>query len=991
MITRRQIRFLTNFGILFFIFAILYAALNSSWAHRYYSTLLQNKTDWIIRTDKLHINPFIGTVRIRKAEIRSPDQRSLMAAGNIYVRVNPLSLLRGKIIVSRLELKNVYLSFTKDPHKKDDGPPKFTHEYITQLAKKIANNFALQNITVLDGQITPITIMLGKKAGGYVQFDFDNFEFEVSQNILRKNDFVFSADNFFVNHKNMATHLAVDSVLSGERVIIDNLRWTRPEGYYEAELDVSTESDLIAGEIRITADIPNIFDKKLIGEGRVKLTPPNLYLEPFKIDAGDMVVQAPGKMFVPKGDYEVDVKLGNTDLEAVGEVFDLSILKQLQGLARLQGKLKGRLPELKAEAEVDGENVIYGALNFSQLNAGIQLQGRRFKWQAKVPQAGRTVVDANGQVEMRGSPMRPFLEKLEVQIDGASLKPIFVAGQLEGALSGKGTLLQKEKGFGGGGALTLSDGRVAILPVEKAQTSFDVRGDRLHVTQFSTQVTDRNLIVARQPFDIIFSREKVSLQGKPLPGLLIDGFYHIQDKAWRVTKLSYNEGINNFTASGAYLNNANFELNLNGLLDASLLEFYREVFIGANGPIESHLSARGNFERPVLNGSLDFNRVTLDLRGFGDPIRHLVGKVLLRPNQLVFQKMLGSHGDGDFGLDGSMGLSGWKPSSFNLKLFGNGLTFRVRGAMQADFDTNLTVTGSMPSPLVAGRVELQAGRYYKRFILTKAFFDDQGVQDGDSAISELFDEWRWDVQVRNSGDLRIENNIADVFLSGDLRLKGTTRKPVIDGVVTTTGGELHYLGHDLQITEGALEFSDPTRINPQLRLEAQEEVVGAEDRGIQTFYTVFVKLEGPLDNLQTTLWSSPPVDQADVVSLLAFGMTQSELRARGSARRSFATNLIANSLTSGFGEGLGDVVGLDILRFESAAGSTEAISGVAVGKNLSDRLSVEFYTDITPDSAQRRVRSKYYLTDLIFLEGINTVDDGQNEFELNVSLQFKIR
>jgi len=289
-------------------------------------------------------------------------------------------------------------------------------------------------------------------------------------------------------------------------------------------------------------------------------------------------------------------------------------------------------------------------------------------------------------------------------------------------------------------------------------------------------------------------------------------------------------------------------------------------------------------------------------------------------------------------------------------------------------------------------MDLLSGRYYKRFFLTKVLFDPRGIQvTREEPATDFFNEWRWDVKVRNSGDLRIENNVVDVYLDGDLHLKGTTKRPAIEGIVSTTGGELHYLGHDMQITEGALEFRDPNRINPHLTIQAQEEVTGVEDRGLQSYYTVYVKLEGPLDNLQTSLWSSPPVDQSDVVSLLAFGMTQAELRARGSARSAFAANIIANSLTSGYGESLGDKLGLDILRFESSGTSDSAISGVAVGKNLSDRLSVEFYTDITPDSAQRRIRSKYYLTDLIFLEGVNTVEEDRNKFELNVSLQFKIR
>jgi translocation and assembly module TamB len=293
---------------------------------------------------------------------------------------------------------------------------------------------------------------------------------------------------------------------------------------------------------------------------------------------------------------------------------------------------------------------------------------------------------------------------------------------------------------------------------------------------------------------------------------------------------------------------------------------------------------------------------------------------------------------------------------------------------------------------VSGRIDLLSGRYYKRFNLAKTLFGERQVAAArDRFESEFFKDWRWNVEVRNSGDLRIENNMATVFLDGNLRLKGSTQRPVILGVVTSSGGELHYLGRNLQITEGSLDFRNPNRINPYVNFQAQREVEGAEGRGLRSYYTVHVKVEGPLDNMETTLWSTPAVDKADVISLLAFGVRQSDLRGTGASRRAFATTAIANSLTSGFGADLGDIVGLDILRFESGEGSDQAISGVALGKNLSDRLSVEFYTDISPDLAQRRVRSKYYLSDNLLLEGANTFEGDRNKFELNVSLQFKIR
>ena len=240
----------------------------------------------------------------------------------------------------------------------------------------------------------------------------------------------------------------------------------------------------------------------------------------------------------------------------------------------------------------------------------------------------------------------------------------------------------------------------------------------------------------------------------------------------------------------------------------------------------------------------------------------------------------------------------------------------------------------MPSPLVSGKIDLIAGRYYKNFNIAKKVLEERDVEVIKEKRTDYFDQWRWDLKIRNSGDLNIENNMADVYLAGDLRLKGTTQHPILEGVVTTTEGELFYLGQKMEIVEGTLEFQDPNRINPLINFEASKEVSAEGSRGLRSAYTVSVHVEGPLDNLQVKLSSTPSVDQTDIVSLLAFGMTQSDLREQGSSGSALASTAIASSLASGFGHSLGGTLGFDTLRFESGEGSEQAISGVAVGKDF---------------------------------------------------------
>ncbi len=985
-----KVTIIANFLLLGLIMGVLYAALNASAAHKWYFEMIHRQTGWVIEAKDIAINPFLMKVQLKSVSVQSRTGRQLYAVEGLHLQVSPWSLMRGKLVVSRLEIRDVYMSFEKGPKK--EGPKKFTVPYIKKIASQVGNHYAMQNISINSGAIGPVRIMIKKRAGGYADLEIAKFDFTISQNLLRKNEFHFEALDFFINDKIVGDRIVLDSVLSGDHVVFDKLDLYRPEGHYDLYLDVEVRDEDIGGDIQVSAVMPNLFRKKIHGSGQVSLRPPDLFLSPFNLKVGDVAMVAPGKMYVPEGDYDVDFSMKASPLKAVWEILNIPAVEEIGGKAALNAELKARLPEFHLSADVDAKEVTYKYFRFPVAKAAVEVDGRHIEWKGHVPLGEGRPLTSQGSVDLEGKPQKLVLKELAVQLHGLPLQAVMPGGEAAGPAKGTLSLKRTEKGMHGAGTLSLHNGHIANAPIDVLETGFKVAWPMITADRVRLQLRDNPMLVTTRPLKIKYGEQKITVEGDPLPGVNLALDYDKTTKAWNLQKFRLQDDGRVVRASGFYRENKTFQLNLKGDVNAKHVARWRTFLNDAKGFINVDLRASGTTKRPQLSGNVRFNQTQLNVRGAGEPFTNVTGRVHITPTRIQFDRISAVHGEGDLKIHGTVGIDGIRPTRFNLDLQGNALTFRVRGAMNVDFDANLTVSGAMPSPLVSGRIDLLSGRYYKRFNLTKKVFAErQNIRTNDLFDSDFIKDWRWRVEVRNSGDLRIENNIATVFLDGNLWLKGSTQRPVIEGVVTSSGGELHYLGRTLEITEGSLDFRNPNRINPYLDFEAQREIQGAEGRGLRSYYTVFVKLEGPLDNLETKLWSSPSVERADVISLLAFGVRQSELSGSGASRRAFATTAIANSLTSGFGEDLGDIVGLDILRFESGEGSDQSISGVAFGKNLSDRLSVEFYTDISPDTAQRRVRTKYFLTDNIFLEGANTFESDRNKFELNVSLQFKIR
>ena len=74
-------------------------------------------------------------------------------------------------------------------------------------------------------------------------------------------------------------------------------------------------------------------------------------------------------------------------------------------------------------------------------------------------------------------------------------------------------------------------------------------------------------------------------------------------------------------------------------------------------------------------------------------------------------------------------------------------------------------------------------------------------------------------------------------------------------------------GTKYHLERGDVTFTNPVRIDPVLDVEATTRVRD---------YDITIGLHGTLERLNTTYRSDPPLSSDDIISLLAFGSTQTE-------------------------------------------------------------------------------------------------------------------
>ena len=140
---------------------------------------------------------------------------------------------------------------------------------------------------------------------------------------------------------------------------------------------------------------------------------------------------------------------------------------------------------------------------------------------------------------------------------------------------------------------------------------------------------------------------------------------------------------------------------------------------------------------------------------------------------------------------------------------------------------------------------------------------------------------RFDIGIVAPSSLRIENNIASMVASADLRLQGTYDRPLLFGRAEIERGDMLFEGNRYIVTPGgSIDFFNPSRIEPFFDIEAETRV-----RVPGQTYALTIGLSGTTSRFSYALNSDPPLPEVDIISLL-FGQNV-DLRGRRAAGAAF--------------------------------------------------------------------------------------------------------
>ncbi len=307
------------------------------------------------------------------------------------------------------------------------------------------------------------------------------------------------------------------------------------------------------------------------------------------------------------------------------------------------------------------------------------------------------------------------------------------------------------------------------------------------------------------------------------------------------------------------------DLSASGTVNLKLAETL-DPDLTASGTTTFQVEAHGPLKNPGLRGRIEFQNGSLSLEDLPNGLSQLHGTLEFNQNRLDVTSLTAMSGGGLLSVGGS--LSYQHGLFANLSVTGKGIRIRYPQGVSSLADASLRLEGSQTNLLLSGNVLIT--RFTASPDLDIAALAEQAnavhpVKAPDSPSNHV----RLDVHVVSSPQLNFQNAFAKLAGDVDLHLRGTMATPSLLGRVSITQGNATIAGTRYELQRGDISFTNPVRIEPTIDLTATAHV---ED------YDITLDLHGVPNKLAVTYRSDPPLPEADVVSLLALGHTESQQR-----------------------------------------------------------------------------------------------------------------
>jgi len=311
---------------------------------------------------------------------------------------------------------------------------------------------------------------------------------------------------------------------------------------------------------------------------------------------------------------------------------------------------------------------------------------------------------------------------------------------------------------------------------------------------------------------------------------------------------------------------AGADLSVRGTISLVILQLINPD-LEAKGTANLQVSVRGNLQDPNVNGRLQLSKASLYYRDLPYVVDNADGSIAFDRSRATIERLTAETGGGTINFTGSLdfgaALDNGTALVYRLQAEARRGRVRLPQDLSATFDASLRLTGASDASTLSGTMTLNRASFNPRSDLGALLAQASAPTPVPTAPNEYLLGMRFDVHIESASNFQVETSLTrDVEAEVDLRLRGSPVRPVLLGTISINQGEVQVFGTRYTIDRGDIRFLNPVKIEPTVDMELETKL-----RGV----TVNVTLAGPPGNLKMNWSSDPPMQQAEIIGLLATG------------------------------------------------------------------------------------------------------------------------
>lgn len=456
-----------------------------------------------------------------------------------------------------------------------------------------------------------------------------------------------------------------------------------------------------------------------------------------------------------------------------------------------------------------------------------------------------------------------------------------------------------------------------------------------------------------------------------------------QNKAFQFKNFDLSAGQGRFILNGAVGLNLNTDLKIKGEIDFTPLVDFNPYISESEKPLFVDLTLREDILKPKVYGSIKLDNDSIRFRRMDVDLEELNGTVKFDGTRISTELLTFNYDDAPMRLAGWITTDYEKITAADMTIKGKEFLFYPAEGMPILSDINLKLTGH-GDMLLKGDINIVEGQYSRNFTLTNFILkpDEDDDDDDDSSSKTLGGlplSTRYQFKIKNTGDLTIQNNVANLELNADLDLVGTIENPNLIGQIDFVSGSINAFGIDFSNASGFAQFKQGKGLSPEVNIVAKKEIQG---------YNIAARVEGKIENLKLRLESSPALSNREILSVIFYGATPDFLTNEG--RRNFTQTAAISQLASILASPVEKISGLDVLRVSSRRNSSSnTIQRLSVGKKLTERFDLSFTTDLGIDDPERAFELRYQIFDNFYFIAAKDLVGG-NRYRFDVNYRFEL-